>query len=96
MRSYRRFLLAFSDELQMAIAEAENLEWHHEPAQSAEWQHYNRLVTWETEITERMVFYAAAKARSAWKRLQRVPPTGASARSVLGGHPHRQELGSGQ
>ena len=82
-KNYRSFLLDLQSELREAIGDAENLEWHHSEALSLEWKHYGRLVGWEAEITERMVWYAAAKTRSAWKKLRSLPP-GSSTGNVLG------------
>ena len=71
MKDYRRFLLVLHEQLVDAIADAENMQWHHLNADTNEFKHYMRLITWQEEINERMVYYATAKARSAWKRLRK-------------------------
>ena len=95
-RTYRLFLMELQSELQEAIADAENLEWHHQEHGTAEWRHYVRLATWEKEITERMVRYAATKAANAWKRLQRIDPSSTEARTILGRHEHRRDTDVGR
>ena len=91
-QTYRLFLLGFHDQLTEAIGDAENAGWHHLGAESEEWQHYVRLATWEKEIYERMVIYAAAKNRSAWRKLRRGTPPDASTRDLLGRPGDRPEL----
>ena len=53
-KSYRRFLTDLLEGLQVAIAEAENAEWHHLNSGPAKDQ-YNRLLTWELEVSGRLV-----------------------------------------
>ena len=95
MKSYQRFLYESHEQLVEAIAEAENNEWHHKGPGSPEYGHYLRLNTWEAEVMERMVHYAAAKTRSAWKRFRRDQPPGTQEGNVLGRHDHRLEPGVG-
>ena len=99
MKNYRRFLLELQEELQSAIGEAENSEWHHQEQWTTQWQHYNRLCTWQSEVTERMVSYAAAKTRSAWRKLRRVPPASPQKGNILGAPDDKHYVdgdGSGQ
>ena len=58
IKPYRIFLLELLDQLQEAIREAENQQWHHETfANTLEFQHYLRLVTWTDEVNSRIRFY---------------------------------------
>ena len=95
MLGYRRFLMVLQSDLQTAISEAENMQWHHLPAEAPEYGHYLRLLTWEREVNERGIHYDAVKVKSSWRKLQREGPGSAQA-SLLGGHGDRQELGSGR
>ena len=82
LRPYGVFLRQLLDELQSALAELENLEFHHEAEGSAEFQHYLRVATWTDEVTERVRHYDSAKVRKAWKAIQQQPP--AESRQVDG------------
>ena len=53
MKTYGRFLSELLDDLVMALAEAENNEWHHSEMATLEGQCYNRLCTWINEVTRR-------------------------------------------
>ena len=73
LKNYRRFLQGLRDELAEAIADAENLEWHHMGEATPGWRHYQRLVTWQVEVEERMDHYDDIKAE---RRVQeRLPET---------------------
>ncbi len=85
MKSYRRYLRDTQDELQQAIAEAEDAGWHHEADATDEFRHYLRLLTWEKAITERMVVYAAAKRNSALRKARRTVPEARGVLERLGG-----------
>ena len=78
MRSYRMFIRSLAIELQDAIIEAEDLGWHHEDVDSPVGIHYNRLLTWYQEASERVMHYDAKKIERAWKRLSRPTTSEAS------------------
>jgi len=61
MQRYRRYIGTLLEELQTAIGEAELDEWHHEPEGSPLWKHYQRLVTWEYEVSERCAYHDYSK-----------------------------------
>ena len=83
MNQYRRFLMAFEDQLVDALMEGENMGWHHQETATPEYQHYLRLLTWIDMIRDRMRTYDATKVRSAWKQLRAIAP-GAATGNVLG------------
>ena len=64
IKNYRRFLKDLRCSLFEAIADCENLEWHHKNDGSAEGVHYNRLLTWYEEIEARCAYYDAVQASS--------------------------------
>ena len=60
-KSYRRFLMDLAANLQLAIAEAENVGWHHLEV-GPERDHYVRLCTWCKEVDGRMARYSGITA----------------------------------
>ena len=60
--SYRVFLGKLNEQLQKAIGEAENQEWHHFEEGTMPWEHYRNLVNWESEVQQRMDWYDDIKA----------------------------------
>ena len=61
LKAYRRFLEDMILEVSAALAEAENLGWHHK-LESPEGLHYLRLGTWAVELEKRMAWYDHIKA----------------------------------
>ena len=72
--SYESFLQRLGDELVVAIAEAENMGWHHAKETSTEWTHYQRILTWIDEIEARMKHYDHAKRRPTERQFRRPSP----------------------
>ena len=64
MRPYRRWLGDTLGELQDAVLEAENAEWHHSQGGSPEEQLYHRLMTWVAEVDSRIKHYDYTKTRT--------------------------------
>jgi len=64
---YERFIKRLHEQLVAAIGEAENCEWHHLPQEDPRAAHYCRLLTWATELEERVKYYDhVQKRRPAW------------------------------
>ena len=60
MERYETWLKRTQEELQAAIAEAENEGWHHAPepgGSPAGYQHYCRLLAWEAAVADRRRWY---------------------------------------
>ena len=57
LQKYRVFLMELHDGLVAAMAECENLEWHHLPNDTPEFVHYLQLVKWATEVMVRKEWY---------------------------------------
>ena len=62
LTSYRRFLTGLIAELQTAIGELENMEYHHAVPGSPQYAHYSRVANWLSTVEERMVWYDGHKA----------------------------------
>ena len=91
-RPYGVFLRSLLDELETAVAELENLEFHHAPLGSAEFQHYLRVWTWCDEVTARMERFGNTKKQKAWQQLNAARP---EARHPLADPTDQQHLGGG-
>ena len=63
MLNYRRFLEKLHGELQEALAEVENLEFHHMEPGTTGATHYTRLATWLESIEERIVWYESTTGK---------------------------------
>jgi len=66
MRRYETWIKETQKDLREAIEACEEEGWHHLEASSdtrARIRIYDRLLTWETEITRRVEHYDAAKSR---------------------------------
>jgi len=92
-RPYGVFLQALLEELQSAIAEVENFEFHHAAVDSPEYQHYLRLATWLDEVERRVDRVGDTKVRKAWRRLQ--ASAGPAPRGALADQADQQHLGGG-
>ena len=68
IKNYRRFLIDLYEQLQEALREAEDVQWHHLPTGTPEWAHYNRIYTWLDEVGARLEHYVKVKASSNAKR----------------------------
>ena len=64
LKSYRRFLTDLEVQLQSAIADLENLGFHHHAEGSPEFVHYLRCTTWLIEVNDRLVWYYDHKTAS--------------------------------
>jgi len=65
--TYEEWLEKTQAELQEAIEASEEDGWHHlteSPDTRARIQIYNRLLTWEAEVSKRREWYRTAKRRS--------------------------------
>ena len=92
MKTYRSFLMDLLDDLVTALSEAENAGWHHLASDTPEGFHYLRLLTWCREVSDRRDWHDNAKVRSAWRKIQRIPP-GAEERYILGAPDYRRDVG---
>jgi len=67
MRRYEAWIKATQEELRIAVEAAEEAGWHHleGPENSGDCRRltYQRLLTWESEITRRVEHYDATKPR---------------------------------
>ena len=57
MERYERWLKKTYEEVQEAIRQAENEEWHHLPAESVENVIYTALAHWVEILSERVKWY---------------------------------------
>jgi len=64
-RAYREFLVDTYDDMQGAIADMENLQFHHAPHETEEWKCYNRMCQWVDEFYERIEWYDDVKEKGA-------------------------------
>ena len=71
VKTYEVFLKQLQEALREAIADAENMEWHHMDEGAGPWTHYNRLLGWEEEVTRRLSYYATAATRNKTGRRRR-------------------------
>ena len=94
IRPYGVFLRSLLDELQHALSELENLEFHHAGHSSPMFQHYLRVATWCDEVGLRMYNYDNAKRRSGARRLQALP--GATPPEALVDETGERLTGSGE
>ena len=65
MDKYRTFLQNLQEGIQSAVAEVENAGFHHSDEGSPEWTVYNRILTWEAAIAERIRWYDDTKSAKA-------------------------------
>ncbi len=93
IRPYAVFLRALQDELLDALADLENLGFHHMDEGSAEFQHFLRIATWCDEVNTRMWMYDSGKERKLWNKVQAIP--GAAPPSALVDPETKQYLGGG-
>ena len=93
MRSYSTFIRKLEDEMVEAVRQVENLEWHHLPERTDEYQHYVRLLTWATEVSERRVRFDYIKAGRATRRSQREVNAWVAEANRVGGHPAELHAG---
>ena len=76
IKDYKSFLSDLQDELFMAVANCENVNWHHALSYTPEWKHYMRLLTWLDEVNERVGWYNDHKKTPIQTRLQSSQETG--------------------
>ena len=62
VKTYGEFIHALEEELQVAIAEAEDLGFHH-AADGPQLRHYQRLITWWMEVEMRARWYDDNKSK---------------------------------
>ena len=72
IKTYRRYLKGLRDELVEAIAECENMGFHHMAADTPEWKHFNRICGWAAELHERCEWYDNTQAAHGRRNPQKV------------------------
>ena len=66
VKNYRAFLIEIQEDLQEVVREAEDQTWHHwagseDGGERACFRHYQRLLTWLSEITMRVEWHDDVK-----------------------------------
>ena len=92
VRPYAVFLKDLHEELQQAVADLENLGFHHSRPETSEFQHYLRVCTWADEVALRRYRFGTAKAK---KQQFRALPFGPTPPEALAGQADQRHLDAG-
>jgi len=76
MDHYKQFLKRLLTDTVQAVADCENMGFHHEEEGTVEFLHYLRCTTWAQELTERQRWYDYATTKAGRTKYVKAKPSG--------------------